>query len=131
MKATELRLDNLILEAGEVSKIYLLEHRYKSVYQINDITVDERTMSDRFQPIPLTEDWLIKFGFVFNGKLDGWELAGWMPFHIEKRTTNYMWWFVTTFKKDWQVGKLQYVHQLQNLYFALTDKELQLIHPPQ
>jgi hypothetical protein len=69
-------------------------------------------------PIPLTEEWLLKFGFT------------------EHKTTD----IYPTFAKqmfNWNDGILyiigygfmnhiKYVHQLQNLYFALTEEELKI-----
>lgn len=83
----------------------------------------EYSLND-FEPIPLDAEWIKRLGFVFNRELDGWEKQNWLPFHVEKRTTLYEWYFLTTFKKDWKIGKFQYVHQLQNLYHSLTGEEL-------
>ena len=74
-----------------------------------------------FEPIPLTEDWLIKFGFrKKERKMDkshNFDLN--ISKHYVVRVSGgeiylpYIGW----------TGKM-YVHQLQNLYFALTGEEL-------
>lgn len=84
-----------------------------------------------FNPIPLTEKWLIKFGFEkkqINTKNIG--LVDYLsPLDIQSDygctidlDENQVW------LRDCDGGKIgvqiQYVHQLQNLYFALTGEEL-------
>ena len=70
----------------------------------------------KYKPIPLTKEWLIKFGFVLSGDL----------FHINRL---FVIWNGKGFDNtDYMHYKteviLKHVHQLQNLYFALTGEEL-------
>ena len=73
-------------------------------------------------PIPLTEEWLLRFGFEkpahsWNG--DVFHLSEWDAFPLH--------WAVAMNKNGAMlVLKLKYVHQLQNLYFALTNQELEI-----
>jgi len=69
------------------------------------------------KPIPLTEEWLLKFGYkLYHDYVwvnDNTDVLG----RIDK------------FKDDvarsiYPRLEIKYVHQLQNLYFALTGKEL-------
>ena len=104
MKASELRLGNWVED----------ENGY---YQIeSEHLQDEVFPYLQTWEIPLTEEWLLKFGFV------------------KHKTTD----IYPTFAKqmfNWNDGILyiigygfmnhiKYVHQLQNLYFALTGEEL-------
>ena len=71
------------------------------------------------KPIPLTEEWLFKFGFdnKFNkGKIN----------IIPKGRLGYK--NGRTYFNSWTILEKQpdYVHELQNLYFALTGEELTL-----
>ena len=69
-----------------------------------------------FDPIPLTEEWLLKFGFVLNPYEDRYEKG---TIHIECDKTKgatYLW--------VENMPHIKYAHQLQNLYFALTGEEL-------
>lgn len=79
-------------------------------------------MLSNSEGIPLTEDWLLKFGFRHHvnpywlSSIDG-------VIHIA--TTGNV--EIKFFPGDGAVKtqiKLKYVHQLQNLYFALTGEEL-------
>lgn len=80
------------------------------------IQVSIITSEIKADPIPLTEEWLIKFGFkenefslVFeNGLIGVYEQDN-------------LFWFDT----NTDCIEIKHVHQLQNIYFALTGKELQ------
>lgn len=79
------------------------------------------------KPIPLTEKWLLNFGFKYRNE----ERGDGCIMDLE----NDQWKYRISMGKAWQ-GKgwaymgapssqdMKYVHQLQNLYFALTSKEL-------
>lgn len=70
------------------------------------------------EPIPLTEDWLVKFGGIDN------------VYTIEIGQLKFTWAsriIATGERCSWsceQYLHIQYVHQLQNLYYALTNQEL-------
>jgi len=78
--------------------------------------------ADAYHPIPLTEEWLLKLGFdkldkthfkiiqndIFNS-----------PFTITLDDDGV---FKLDFQGFWY--QLEFLHQLQNLYFALTSQEL-------
>jgi hypothetical protein len=98
MKANELRLNNYVYdnESQDVIQIERGEHiEYISLYD----------------PIPLTEEWLLKFGLMsIKTELGLWNNGDAIYFNygLEKSI------------------QLKYVHQLQNLYFALTGEELEI-----
>lgn len=85
---------------------------------------DCRISFDDIEPIPITEEWLLKLGF----EKDGYNVD--KTFYFEKdviRINNYEGYFLDNPNEI--VGKrlfIKYVHQLQNLYFALTQNELEL-----
>lgn len=124
MKANELRIGNYIwLESKQK------EYQISSGHDIEEI--DDAPLNFDAQPIPLTREWLLKFGFEKNNQsyqvvytinvedeyeqdytsklylgLDGQYFIG-IPYELFRGKS-----------------KIQYVHQLQNLYFALTGEEL-------
>jgi hypothetical protein len=73
------------------------------------------------EPIPLTEEWLLKLGL---NKIAIWTFSLHLVGNLEL--------IYYSGEKGWSIGlknysdfsNLKYVHQLQNLYFALTRKEL-------
>ena len=114
MKATELRIGNYVMYDNEIKKLYLGR-------DIDDYITD-------LNPIPITEDWLLKFGFEKHKKYDNYKI---------KLPRTYLKIFIYIDKKTNKINNISYgitgsglhtqikhIHQLQNLYFALTNKEL-------
>jgi hypothetical protein len=78
-------------------------------------------------PIPLTEEWLIKFGFHndFGRRTVNGGLCLTSPCKRFNHYNNKLHIFISLCDEDYTVdGECRYVHQLQNLYFALTNEEL-------
>lgn len=85
-------------------------------------------MNNDYQPIPLTEYWIKKLGFFCYGKKRNW-------FDIDISKGYEM--SINTDGKisigqngNWTslnfINKIEYVHQLQNIYHALTGSDLQI-----
>jgi hypothetical protein len=81
-----------------------------------------------YEPMPITEEWLLKFGFTYNG----WNYdLGRFTFHAQGKDENGSF-YNTEFYITRNSAKtllllsyqIEYVHQLQNIYFALTGEEL-------
>jgi hypothetical protein len=76
---------------------------------------------DQFEPIPLTEEWLERMGFTYEDE----EI-----YYIRLDENNVLAYDLTD--KDfavtglWAEHKINHVHELQNLYFALTGEELKI-----
>jgi hypothetical protein len=121
MKVSELRLGNYIYHNGEVVPVVQIERRYKTMYRLNDLDVDERIIEDHFQPIPLTPEWLERCGWQLVDQGRGpyyWlEKQCWFHIHLPEDGTLY-----ANFNNN--AVHIKYLHQLQNLYFALTGEEL-------
>ena len=111
MKAQELRIGNLISKKGRIEKIHSVSRQ------------DARDYS-KIEPIHLTEELLLKFGFDEKQAHDG-------IFGFEKDNFWYINEHQIRFNHGWIILdiKLKYVHQLQNLYFALTGEELTIKEP--
>lgn len=114
MKTSELRIGNLVMDG-------------KDIEQVNARMIDMlvKTEAD-FDSIPLTEEWLIKFGFsreIKVGSEMGTDGVEFRVYHFDVLTfnTNHGWWYKVQRIND---TPLEYVHQLQNFYFALTGEEL-------
>lgn len=76
--------------------------------------------SEFVKPIKLTDEWLLKFGFVRKGYTsgNGSKLVLHHPEEMYKKGRVYF--------NSWAILEMipEYVHQLQNLYFALIGEEL-------
>lgn len=75
-----------------------------------------------YEPIPLTEEWLIKFGFIKNTRFYRHPKTMWDYSLIDNELELFSGWDGDTYTVS-----CKYVHQLQNLYFALTGQELDTI----
>lgn len=74
--------------------------------------------------VPLTEEWLLKFGFV---KYEGWDSQIYWCLESDKENFNRFELFLTMQGFESPSGKaIKYVHTLQNCYFfhELTGNEL-------
>jgi hypothetical protein len=108
MNPKELRIGNHVLLNGkplEVRSIYSNDYFGKPV------------MQSEYKPIPITKEWLLEFGWK---QCDSFTEA----YHFNGFR------FVLTENEQWieysdnEAIDIKYVHQLQNLYFALTGEEL-------
>ena len=120
MKAQEIRLGNYVMDYDGSHKIFKVKSITKEK-KVNMFFINGRWDSDVL-PIPLTEEWLLKFGFEKYPHSWGNSI-----FHLTEWDNYHMKWCVAFNKNNAIIiQKLQYVHQLQNLYSALTGKELNL-----
>lgn len=138
MKANELRIGNLV-HCPAIGDTYTDRNPHYGfcVFPVNQIRDGELIRIDighgasqivdlgtnEAEPIHLTEEWLLKFGFkrydiyrcgideklVIDGSSDAF------GFFAEDEVSGFIY--------DRQI---KYVHQLQNLYFALTGEELKI-----
>lgn len=124
IKASELRIGNLLEFSNgiEPAKIVMVGRRFFSSAAIEKEDGDFN-VTPYYRGIPLTEEWLIRFGFKKKEEEYGmhyehkfcWAYLFGDGFEIEMIVTGGRFNLFKTF---------QYVHQLQNVIFALTGKEL-------
>lgn len=117
MKITEVRIGNLLFVPG-VDREVIVSGIFRShfVCEDKDGIRFEESVRINYQPILITEEYLLKFGF------ENWDINSWA---ISKRISIYKQHGVYWFRYNSYSGVcLRYVHQLQNLYFALTGEEL-------
>jgi hypothetical protein len=110
MKINELRVGNLLYNESVI------------------VTIDARTIFDiwdnkglsKYKPIPITDTWLLKFGFKFS--------KGLMTYYKNNHDVSlYASGIIefSPFGHAYNVINIKYIHELQNIYFALTGDELQ------
>lgn len=137
MKANELRIGNIIYFPfhSETVKVLGLPLSYElgEMIQVETKgTILCELLLKQFKPIPLTEEWLDKFSFSRGGydMLEVWHknnprftMAGYLDEEDDCLGWNYN--HNGTMKEcEDSLIEIKYVHQLQNLYFALTGKDL-------
>lgn len=138
IKPTELRIGNLVqfgINIVPIKSIYTESFLKKDItiyVELNQKLSHYCLKIEEISPIQLTKEWLEKFGFEEDNPN---EHNGFMIFNSNGLYLNI---FTGTEKgflislSDVQTfqflkpmgGNIKYVHQLQNLYFALTGEEL-------
>lgn len=114
MKATELRIGNLVQWGLGIHEWEMDSYNYHDL--------------DYAKPIPLTEEWLLKFGFDRLSK-DWFELrckaaSGFYSLDVNVEMKLSIDVNNESMEYPLDLEHIKHVHQLQNLYFALTGKEL-------
>jgi hypothetical protein len=122
MTANELRIGNYL--NGKQGHVVVTEIKTNNSVKIHDNT-SSFYVGICLMPIELTKEWLLKLGFEFT--VDTWYLNGFALWETEwgddKGATG-IGYFYELRAKGMMDKHIKYVHQLQNLYFALTEKEL-------
>jgi hypothetical protein len=101
-----------------MSNFPTFEDYYSKTYESNEASL-----------IPITQEWLLKFGFkefidfeYKTGMFDKFPLS--IGFSYSMNTKKVMIIHEGNKVSHWINKKIEYVHELQNLYFALTGQEL-------
>ena len=105
MKVSEARLGNLVLSqyGHGYEDVVTIEEDFIEMFKSDHVTIGG---------IPLTEEWLKRCDFSFNQKFEDLSVA----YGITKQTFHFV---IGNYYKQ-----IHYLHELQNLYFALTGEEL-------
>jgi hypothetical protein len=128
----DLRIGNWV-KCGGFKRLYG-EFKVAEIYP-DQITIEQKPYDgftvEEVEPIPLTPEILEKCGFVPNaiGQL-AIEILG-IDTHLELITINDGYCYLNLNQigefsrcQDISINRIQYLYQLQNLYFALTGQEL-------
>lgn len=112
IKANELRIGNYYYnQSGHLNQTTTIS-KYK------DLGVNH----DLIDPVPLTEEWLFKFGFEREGGKAYWVLP-YIKIHSVPTIDGDE---ILMMPNNRYACQIKHVHQLQNLYFALTNEELKI-----
>lgn len=123
MKAQELRIGNLIKLTDNTEFKVVGIH----IYGLDVENELERTYCEfeEFEGIPITEEWLLKFGWVWNEECKSYEYKD-IRMNLDYRDISNSYTMFNYVTKSIVCERIYYVHQLQNLHFALTNEELTL-----
>lgn len=139
INANELRINNYLYYNGNHNHIGIVTSIQPRIYFKTNHTsggvkigfnnrFDIVYELDKVKPIPLTEEWLLKFGFVYNGWNYDFER---FTFHAQGKNSKGEFYNTEFYIKRGKTKclisfKIEFVHQLQNLYFSLIGEELTL-----
>ena len=159
MNAKELRIGNLVFCYDDVEAVTDIVKDHGQYFIETNGYIATFLNNGEVKPIPLTEEWLERFGFekqpefMWLGNGADWQPEYPRTYHKDYyngefvfRFTDWQWmdkenkvqsdksieflrtnesYYSKIMEGDIQFNSLEHVHQLQNLYFSLTGKELE------
>lgn len=129
IKASELRVGNIVWESSSFTPgpDDFDEIIVGAINDIDKVVLDNQNniyQYDYLYPIPITAEWLLKLGFKWNADDKRHFIQIGNTLYIEYDTD--LDYFIAP--ESWAGSRpwnaVNHVHQLQNLYFALTGEEL-------
>ena len=131
METSELRINNIVLARGAQSVVKSIDETHVGYSKSKhgkwikrETLTEERVPITLIKPIQLTEEWLVKLGFkqmYFLGAKINYYVKSCIIYSIIDRHVEYK-----NGNINCIIRKCEHVHDLQNLYFAITGEELTL-----
>lgn len=115
MEGKELRIGNFVM----CRNFPVFGHDIAVDWSVAQVSAEGIAIADKFEPIPITDEWLIKLGFEKSDSSS----------NCMKKTNGYKFDFAggeVLYLDSVRLKHIKYIHQLQNLYFALGGDELLL-----
>ncbi|MDV3673644.1 hypothetical protein CMU49_02430 [Elizabethkingia anophelis] len=113
MNSKELRIGNIVNRLGE-------PHFITAIHSDGNVGIDTRkhVFIYEVEPIQLTEEWLLKFGFILKSDINGeyYEKNGVKVLILRSETNHFFFGNPNT--------KEKFVHELQNYYYGLTGEDI-------
>jgi hypothetical protein len=132
MKASELRIGNIVDLDSRIAKIIDIGHLSCTVVDLEE-TQDTVEDYDRVQGLTLTDEWFEKWGFYKDGEYWSKGIFDY-KYCFKYRDWANNWAFYQEYTdspdsnddgKKYPISfDIQYVHQLQNIWFALLHEEI-------
>lgn len=120
MDAKELRLGNYVNVGDKLAVVFSIQEDGCFVQRVEGV-LDDFLGNHMLSPVRITNDWLLKFGFSVNLELHADEF---MLYFYKGRIV------IKAYTSDDNEGGIstgiECVHELQNLYNALTGRELKI-----
>lgn len=135
IKANELRPLNYIFYQDEIIQIDAIKKSIASVQEKHDYEIEMWVPLINCKPIPIMPDILEKAGFVdYPEGYDDKEMVQYQTMYLGKNKTSQIAYIDNKFYVSGQYdpdfygvqAEVKYLHQLQNLYYALTGEELKI-----
>lgn len=124
MKATELRIGNAVILLGKVSKV---DELTRDALEEIEIVVESgfglHYGNSDISPVKINKTNLKKLGFN-KDRFGNMSIGIWCLYQMDEKG----WWFNIRDKRDNSLtgfARIKFIHQLQNLYFSVTGKELE------
>jgi hypothetical protein len=110
MKASELRIGNYVNIHNVITSIDVADFHFNSSF---------------IKPIPITVEWLLKLGFEYYSFDKNYVIKNKDGYCNSIKNNDGEWCYNNDISDaNYSIRELKYIHQLQNLYFALNEEEL-------
>ena len=125
----DLRIGNLVNYICGEEDFYIIRSINEEYVSLKDNVSFDNVRYDEIEPIEITEEWLLKFGFIIRDKKYSLNYGGESMKYavLETNIRNpFFLYFHGRFGFNINEGRkngdycIKHIHQLQNLYFALT-----------
>ena len=113
LQSKDFRIGNFIRFNNKPQRIIFADIEYMEYNQFHKNAIGE------ILPIEITKRWLEDLGGILNHEDDSYIFKHFAVSVNEKSEA-------LMFFKDEEIAEFNYIHELQNLYFALTGEELEL-----
>lgn len=110
LKESDLRIGNWVLHNGDYRKLTEIEFKILLQFSVDELT-----------PIPLTEEILLKCGVYYDIDSDTFKISN---CSLQLDIFDFEEYDCVVFGES--LIQIKYLHQLQNLYHALTGQELEI-----
>jgi hypothetical protein len=126
MKANELRLGNIIMFADYDGVVY----KKISAIKLNEFGFYSDIDGTNFgicEPVLITKEWLLKLGFEYSDFYKNYKIKAGQYFNSIKYDNDDCEWCYNNDSSDagcYYVCSIKYIHELQNLYFAINQQEI-------
>jgi len=119
MEAKNLRLGNIVRsKVNGVSVVRQIGCSLNMNY-VGGRSLEGDYWENSYLPIEIDEKWLTDLGFTKDEETNyRWFMEDWLAYDLDDNCIR--------ISGSWEFGKRKYVHELQNLFFALTGKELEV-----
>jgi hypothetical protein len=135
IQLNELRIGNLLKWKSSggtgISKVSFIENRHqdKTIYSSPNFQLESASQRVESSPIPLDKEWLDKLEFKFDDINKAWYKKGLVLCLKEDNDlmgSYNLGYFIDSSYLHKVSVHLKYVHEIQNVYYALTLKEIEI-----
>lgn len=119
MEAKKLRIGNIVRsKINGISKVEQIGSSINPEY-VGGRSLEGNYWENSYLPVEITEQWLVDLGFTKDEETNyRWFMEDWLAYDLDDNCIRIF--------DSWEFGKRKYVHELQNLFFAITGRELEL-----
>ena len=135
MNHKELKIGNYVNSGNGLYTIAAISIEGVEALQSHDSLISASSVI--LKSIPIDHNWLVNFGFEQTSKFggNGYKKGNFILFHVVENIRNGEMFYELEYtppqysfdKRGHVRSNIKYIHQLQNLYFSLTDEELLII----